>query len=390
MFHHRQRQRPVSGAPPRALAAGLALAIFTTPFLLGCASSGDGGERMGASRTGAASTQGAEAPVDPWAPLGYRLDWRGFPVLTRSEGVARVGVFDEGVLVQDRSNTVTLMDHDTGRNLWVSQVARPTARFVGNGVSGDRFLICTDNEIYFLDDQTGNLLDRQSLALIINTPPVVVGDIAVFGSATGELLGHSLVSGFKQWGYQLRGSIQAPPVSIGPDVGAVSQNGDVLIVDPATGASVGRANIFGGLENRPVADERTMYIASVDQSVYAFTSRDARRVWRHRTESPITAQPALVAGVLYVAIPGDGLVALDSLTGDVLWTNPDMSGAAVASLGDEVMVWDGSALHALDAETGVVQERLELPEATRVFAHPVEDGDLYVVTSDAVAKYSPR
>jgi outer membrane protein assembly factor BamB len=351
--------------------------------LVGCSTGGS------SSASGRAYRQG-EMLTDPWADLGYRLDWRGFPVLTGRRGAERANVFDIGILVQDTQNTVTLMDYDTGRNLWVTQVGRPTTRFVGNGVYEDSVLICSDNEIYFLDAQTGTITDRQSIAVVVNTPPVVLGETAVFGSATGEVVGHSLYSGFKLWGYMLGGSMQAPPVAIGERVGAVSEAGDVLFVRPENGTSTGRASIFGGLDNRPVADARTMYVASVDQSVYAFAGDDGRRVWRYRAESPISAQPAVVHGMLCVTIPGEGLVALDALTGERQWSNADLSGEVIGSLGDELLFWDGATLHALSADTGEPTASVPVTGAQRVFCSPVEDGDLYVVSRDAVAKYSPR
>lgn len=372
-----RRRRSVARALVLALVGALPLTLAA------CAGSGSSSANRSAVRPG-------EIVTDPWADLGYRLTWRGFPVLTGSGGTASVDVFDLGVLVQDRQNTVTLMDHNTGRNLWVSQVGRPLTRFVGNGVHDGRVLICSDNEVYLLDGQTGALLARQSLAVVVNTPPTVIGETAVFGTATGEVLGHSVYSGFKLWGYQLKGSIQAAPVAVGPYVGAVSQGGDLLIARPENGRSTGRASIFGGLDNSPVADARTMYVASLDQSVYAFAGDDGRRIWRYRTESAITAQPALADGVLYVTIPGQGLVALDALTGDRLWANAELSGTVVGSLNGEALLWDGRTLHALDGERGEVVASMHLPGAQRVFCSPIENGDLFVVTRDAVAKYSPR
>ena len=381
MFRNRLNHR---GLPPRRrrarrIRATLALTLLACAPLAACSTGGSRGQYG----------QG-EIFTDPWADLGYRLDWRGFPVLTGRRGAERTDVFDIGILVQDTQNTITLMDPDTGRNLWVTQVGRPATRFVGNGVYEDSVLVCSDNEVYFLDAQTGTITDRQSIAVVVNTPPVVMGETAVFGSATGEVVGHSLYSGFKMWGYLLGGSMQAPPVAVGQRVGAVSEAGDVLFVRPENGSSSGRASIFGGLDNRPVADARTMYVASLDQSVYAFSGDDGRRVWRYRTESPITAQPAVAMGMLCVMIPGEGLVALDALTGDRLWANPELSGEVVGSLEDELLFWDGRTLHALSADAGEVVASLPLSGAREVFCSPVEDGDLYVVTNDAVAKYSPR
>src|SRR5690606_12182537 len=109
--------------------------------------------------------------------------------------------------------------------------------------------------------------------------------------------------------------------------GVVSQGGDVIIIDTRSGASTLRARIFDGLANDPVAGDDAMYVASLDQSVYGFAARGSSWDWRLRTDQPITEQPVLLDGVLYVDIPGEGLTALDpAYNGERIWSNAGVSG----------------------------------------------------------------
>lgn len=368
-------------------ATGLGACVLVAASPAGCASGGG----TGWSSAGDRRVAQARATEDPMGTMGYRLAWRGFPIVSRRSGVNQFDVFAEGVLVQDGETTLTLMDHATGANIWSRQVSMPRTRFVGNTIVGDQVISASDNELFFMDLRTGDVRDRQRLASVVNTPPVVQGEVAVFGTATGELLGHSLYSGFKLWGYKLEGSISAPAVAIGPYVGAVSQAGDVIILRPQDGTSTGRARLFAGLRNRPVADANSMYIAGMDQSVYAFNAQNGRRAWRHRSERAITAQPAVAGGALYVTIPDVGLVALDTLDGQVLWTAADITGEVVAARDDRVLVWDGGSLASVDIETGELIDTVRMQGVQRIVARPFENGDIYTLTGDGVvSRYSPR
>lgn len=334
-----------------------------------------------------------QAPIDheAYARLGYRIEWRGFPVMTRNARVAQFDVLGDAIIVQDSANTVTAMETGSGRNRWATQLATPLTRFVGNTRVDNTLLASSDSELFVIDMQTGAQLARQKLAVVVNTRPVVKGDVAVFGGAGGQALGHNLTTGFKQWGYMLRGAIDARPAAVGDLVGVVSQTGDVIIIDPATGSSTGRGRTFAGLANNPVGSPAALYVASLDQSVYAFAAYGAQRLWRHRAEQPITDQPTLAGDRLYVAIPGAGLLAFDAATGDVLWTAKGVRGTVVGERDKRLIVWDGARAILIDPQTGDVLDTIPLPRVSRVALDAFTDGNLFTTTADGVvSKFTPR
>lgn len=363
----------------------LALALVCAAGLSGgCASS------SGASRSGG-SGSAQETPADPYFELGWRLEWRALPLLTRGASPKYFEPHDNALLFQDSSNTLTLMEPSTGRNRWSVEVDPPPSRSVGNAYDGARVYSASDNELFVLDARTGEFLERHSLAVVVNTPPLLVGDIAVFGGASGEVLGHSLVSTYKLWGYKLSGRITAKPVQIGDAVGVVSQGGDVITLNPATGGSYGRNSIFAGLANDPVAAGGVMYVASTDQSVYAFDAQNGQVRWRHRTQQPLVDQPALHNGRLYVYIPLRGMVCFDALNGSVLWEAVGVRGRMLGLRNGRLIAWDGREAVALDPERGDVIMRRELPDIAALRVDKFEDGALYAIRPNGwVSKYSAR
>ena len=300
-------------------------------------------------------------------------------------------VFGDRVVFQDSGNTMTVMDAATGRSIWAAEIDDPSSRFIGNARQGDRLLSSSDNELFILDIRTGEMLERHRLAVVANSGPTVAGNIACFGGAAGQLLGHNLSSTYKLWGYQLDGSISAKPVIVGETVAAVSQRGEIVFVNPANGTSTGITRIFSGLANNPVAGDGTLFIAGTDQSVYAFDPQGGRQIWRVRTPYPIVDQPTFVNGRLYVHVPNEGLTAYAAGSGAVLWKNPGVKGTVLGLRGGRLVAWDGERAYVVDPDRGETVDTVALQGVhTLLMTNPV-DGDLYVVMRDGwVERHSPR
>ncbi len=374
---------------------GVSVALVAIAMVNGCGSKRSSSAGTGASYdTPRRSIQGG-INHDEYARLGYRLVWQGFPVLGDSSSVRFFDVFDEGIVVHSMSNSITFMELTTGANRWVRQIGQPLETFVGNTTDNSQLMVASDNELFILDPRTGEITDKHGLAVVVSTPPRVIWPIVVFGSGGGEVLGHNLQTGFKLWGYKLRGSITARPVRIGQDLaGVVSQNGDTIIIDTRTGSSTMRARIFGGLSNVPVASDDAMYVASLDQSIYGFATRGSSWDWRVRAQQPLSSQPALLDDVLYVDIPGEGFAALDpAYGGERIWTSEDVSGVLVGMQNEELIVFsrERQKAYRIDPERGDITATIELNNVERMRMVPNVDGDLFAVSPQGVVgKFTPR
>ena len=366
------------------------------------------GATLGACRGQASADRGAAAAVttpnprrsmdlgvdhDAYTALGYRLAWRGYAVMGRGGALLHATPVDDGILIHSTNHILTFLDANTGANRWSTTIGSPLDVFVGDVPVGDRVYSTSDTELFILDRATGALRDRQSLAVVVSTAPTIMGPVAVFGAGSGEVLGHNLLTGFKLWGYQLRGRIEARPVPVGELVGVVSRTGDTIIIDPMTGSATLRSRIFGGLANTPVADEGAMFVASLDQSIYAFPARGSSWLWRIRTETPLTAQPTLLGNALYIDIPGDGLTALDPATGSTVWANPEAGGTVIGLRDGDLIAFrdsDGAAFR-LDPRTGDIIERVRLTGVERLMMRPTTDGSLFAVShAGVVDRFIPR
>ncbi|MDQ7013405.1 MAG: PQQ-binding-like beta-propeller repeat protein [Planctomycetota bacterium] len=337
---------------------------------------------------------------DVYTKLGYRLDWRGFPVVRQGERIDFLDVYDDVVVAHESGATVSVLEADTGALRNSSQVANPITRFVGNVRVGNHMVVSSDNELFAFDLDTGALTARHSLNHVVTTHPVHAAGQMIYGSAVGHVYARRLNPPVDAWAFDLGGPIDTDPVLAGPIVAAVSRNGDIAMLDAATGTLVGRAKIYGGCDAAPVAGDGAVFFASLDQSIYAFNLDGALR-WRVRTEHPLRITPTLHAGVLYVPTADKGLRAIDANTGIELWHQPDARGRVVGVRNGRLLTWDGNQAAAatgptgvattLDPDTGDVIFSAELPGVAMLKPDRFVDGNLYAVSRGGiVAKFQAR
>ncbi|MCA9294559.1 MAG: PQQ-binding-like beta-propeller repeat protein, partial [Phycisphaerales bacterium] len=283
------------------------LAATIGASLMGCASHHPRNADVaspGAMNTRSADDGGRPAPAAtaPLRTMGYQIEW--FVPSALSDGCRFLDPAGDIILVHDGRNVLTAREASTGQRRWGATLATPVAKFVGNMRIDDRIVVSGESEVQYLSARTGDLLDRQRLAALANTPPLHMGRFLIYGCATGEVLGHDMVTGYKKWGHMLEGRITADPVQTGSRAFAVSQTGEIIAIDPDSGrGSRPKRPLYDGLDNSPVADARIAVIAGLDQSIYAFNHSDLSLRWRIRTDAPLKDQPTLANRTAYVAVP---------------------------------------------------------------------------------------
>jgi outer membrane protein assembly factor BamB len=373
---------------------GMMLAAGGAMSLGGCESGGDryDSQTQGAPTAIADRDAAFDVAADSYNTVGYRLDWRGYPVVVPGEGIQRVLVYPDALVVQETGSNVTVMEPSNGSVRWSIELATRLTRIIGmdrsvDGRYGNVLAAATDAEVYLLSTATGTLVARQPLEKVSNTGPLVMGNLAMFGTATGELLAHQFTNNVKMWGVDTTGTFEQPPVAIGTSVvGAVSSTGQVVFVDVGLGRMVGRAMVFDGPGAPPVSNGQAMFVASLDQSLYAFAPNGSR-LWRHRTAERLMHAPTAI-GQMVCCTTDKGLQAFDATSGTVIWTAADVRGTVVGKRKTNLLVWDGKVMSLVDEQRGDLIEQVTLPGVRSITMSAFEDGDMYVASwSGVLAKY---
>lgn len=383
--------------PLRRPAAITLAALFPAAGLAACLAACSSSTPVLTRETGPGVEARASAfPIehDGWSRLGYRYDWTAYPYVSGQGRIRFADAYQDVLIVQETGGILSVVETTNGGVRWSTELANPLTKFVGNARDGDRIICSSESEAFILTAATGNLMARQRIEKVVNTRPLLVerpgGALAIYGTPTGEVLAHYLGQSIKVWGFDTPGAIEGRPVMMGSVVGAVSQTGDVFFLDSTSGSLQGRARIFDGVSNDPVTNGQLMFIASLDQSLYAFAP-SGTQVWRYRGTQPLRAQPTADGGTVYCTIPELGLTSFDALSGKINWSAKQVAGTVVARNKNRLITWDGATACLIDPELGDVIERIPLKGVDFLTTDKYEDGTMYAVAkSGVIARFLPR
>lgn len=217
--------------------------------------------------------------------------------------------------------------------------------------------------------------------------------IVVFGTRDGWL--HAVrPDGSVVWEFQGGAPFVAPPAVDADTVYAGCNDGRLYALALANGKERWRYDAKEEMGTRPLVADGTVFIASLQDTVFAVDARTGAWKWHHRREPrqgfTIRGAASVVGGpgVVYAGYSDGFVAALDSATGQPRWERQ------VAPSGDyldvDALRLDGSRLYAaaysgavlaIEAESGKVIWQFQAPTASRLTLAP---GLVVAVTANAV------
>lgn len=348
-----------------------ALALASGP--VGC----DSGERLPVAFGNGLETLD-QLENDPFYKLGFRREWTTYVPVTETGRLSHLDSVGDFLVARDSANLTSLVAPSGGEVRWSAPIGSPLQRYVGSVRLDGTVLVCSDTELSVMDVVTGNLIDRQEFANVVNTRPAQYGPLLVFGTANNLVLAHLTTKRFRAWAYGVSAPIVTDPVQMdGGLVALVSQAGEVIVLDGQTGSAAARYKILGGATGRPATDGSRLFVASLDQSVYCFAPGVARPLWRTRTEKPLPDAPTYVDGRVIVFVPGQGLTALDAASGQQRWVAKDVKGTVLGVNKRDLLVWDGRVLSRVDLRDGSVGTQVPIPGNPALAVDQFVDGSLF-------------
>ncbi len=331
--------------------------------------------------------------------LRYRIDWQTRTSPEANSGIKQVSVQHDSVFVLDGQNFLTRLRREDGTRLWRIPVAEQRSEIHGTTFLPhlDRIFLSTGSDIFVLDADTGSLIQKQRLGQIASTAPVVFGRFFLYGARNGQLVWHSYDVGFQWRAFQISSSIRIPPLIVDGYVVTVGTNGRIMILDASSATSRWERQLLNAVIAAPVAGENMVYIAGLDQYVWAFDLQTGRIAWRHLSESPLEDSPVLIGDRLYQQIPAQGLVCfearpVDAPGGKVIWQAPDVRGSIVSRYPDHMVAWDARQRLMTSVDTaGAVIKSVSLPWVKHLKVSGLEEGILLAAADDGrVIRLVPR
>ncbi len=357
----------------------LVLALAGLIGVGGCAGSDN------AQQTAWTSQPSAGLPVETSLAreLGFSTQWVRSLVMADGQEIVRTKLLGDILVILERPrNVVTALSAANGELLWKTAVGGEIEELRGVIGDADNVYVNSTLRMYTLNRENGRPTYASKLDNTVSTEPVLYKNLAIFGGINGRVFAHDLVKGFSSWSYDLPAKIVVHPIIDGLKVFAADSRGNYAMLDAATGDMRWRNAAFEGIVAAPAIDRSFIIISSKDQSVYSLNSATGSRRWRpYRSAVPLTDPPVVLDRVIYQREPGIGLTAIDSNTGDGLWTY--RVDANPIALVDEqyLMAYTADMLLLLDAETGKPLQQVPTSGLRTIINGP--DESLILISNDA-------
>ncbi len=288
--------------------------------------------------------------------LDPRLQWRtdvgravrGAPAL--GESVIAVGTVDRSVV---------LLNRETGEVLWRSRVGGTIHG--GPLLDEDRLYVATeaspDARVYALRLRTGKTIWKTNTGGI-QAPLAFDGDALYAGTERGEVMRLDPETGAIRWRRRLAGAIHAAPVPTSHGLAVATDADTLYLLNAASGEVEGRLATPGTVLAAPALAADRLYCGTTDGHVLAVELPALHILWDHRAGDAVYGAPALARDTLYALarngrlwiIPVNAPAAARSFDLDVVATagpTPIAAGVLAAGVSGEVLLvsrTDGSVL----------------------------------------------
>ncbi|MFZ5470186.1 MAG: PQQ-binding-like beta-propeller repeat protein [Myxococcota bacterium] len=229
----------------------------------------------------------------------------------------------------------------------------------------------------------GKVAWEARLSREISARPVVAAGVVVAASVAGEWLGVDEHTGVQRWRVEDRPKAHAPLVANDTLVFGLTDGGEVLAIEAASGTLVWKRTLaakpVSGPHPEPLFHQGSLLVGVRDVGLFALDAESGEVLWKH-------AVPKLVAfttsSTRLFVLTSQGKV-LAFAAGGPLWSRTLEPGVSGEPLVQDETVWVGlsnRALLALSVKDGAELGRLTLP-APLVGRLAAVDGQLAAATA---------
>lgn len=331
-------------------------------------------------------------PLEPGyaQQFGYTTRWARSIALGDGQSIfAAKPVGDLLMVVERPDNVVTALKLDNGEMVWKTIVGESLEQLYAPVGNDEIIFVNSGRRLFSLNRRNGNLINVDNLPFPVTMSPILVDDIAIFGSVNGKVYGYTIKNGYRKWTYSLRGRIMNSPIVKDDTIFATDSTGYYAVLATKTGELRWRGETYGPITAATVLDGDYFIVASDDQSLYSLQDTTGEDRWpAYRSEVPLSNTPAVLGGQIYVVEPGRGLTALNSSTGKPRW-NIEQPLQPVSEIDGKVVAHHDKTLAIIDPATGKVIDEVPTRELDTI--KPGPDNSLLLVTPGGdILRIDPR
>ncbi len=241
----------------------------------------------------------------------------------------------------------------------------------------------------------------------ITATPVVIGDTVFTMDSDGAIAAFDASRGTKRWRVDTRAK-KDRSVNLGGGLAASNDllyattgRGDLIALDLAKGTERWRQNLAMPIRTAPTIADGRLFVATIDDKLYAYTADAGKSLWSHPATAAATAAlgmpaPAYAQGLVIAGFGSGDLLALRAETGTLAWSETITATGAQNTLANIASITALPVVqgdHVFAVGLGGLLVAIEIHAGRRIWEREVASGQtpwlagewLFVVSEDAEA-----
>jgi outer membrane protein assembly factor BamB len=306
----------------------------------------------------AATSLGQSVPSDSsLSRIGLERAWVGQArVDPHRNRLTHLSVDERYVYAQSSNGSMTAFDAENGERAWVVQLG-PANRTTFAAVSNaDVVMVVTGMTVYGVEKSSGHILWTARMPASASTSAYLDDEffyigtsdggvyafdmrVVAYASRTGRLpgsfdpstkditspIGPVASRNIYMWRYRTGRNLKQPPIPVSESILFGDSEGQIYGVTAGTPEQLGGKLIFEfqagkGKTSGMLAKDGVAYVATGDGRVVAVDAGKGQVLWRYSFGHSIIGQPMLLGDNIYLAAVGEGIIALNSKTGQQVMT----------------------------------------------------------------------
>lgn len=239
-----------------------------------------------------------------------------------------IHLVDNALYAGTQDGYVFAMDAYTGVIRWLQRITRSGYHVRRPCHAGENVVFVTPTDLQIYNRRTGDGVRRHELRFPPGTAVVSDGERLFIGGIDRRLYALNAETQFLEWRIITDGPIVSTPALYGEHVFVANDAGTVFACTRADKRQhwVQPAVTYGPIAADLVVDNRGVFVASKDLSLYLFFLENGLERWRVRFSAPLDTPPVVTTDLAFQYCEGAGVSAVETeqinTEAGIRWTVP--------------------------------------------------------------------
>lgn len=246
------------------------------------------------------------------------------------------------ILIGSEDTNLHAVDMRSGKVNWTFKTGRPIRGTV-NATLGHVFFGSDDGTLYAVRLNTGRLVWKFESGSPIRSRPAVTAERVVFGNEDGDVIGVDL-SGAVKFRFKAKRAVTSSPIIVDNIAYFGSLDSHVYALDIENGWTVWRVRTNKGIISSPLYVNKQLFIGSADGNLYCLdVVANGKEIWKFETQSQIVSTPAHLNGAIYFGCVDKNVYSIDLKKGKLRWSYETGGPIASSPAVTDNMIYIGSS-----------------------------------------------